>query len=165
MRNVLLGISLLYAAPSYGQPDFAQYPVSENEMFEGSPVPVDVLSYKGADQYRTQLEQGAPKGPNFAGHYTIVSLVCGAKCQDNWVIDAQTGKIVDRFRSQLSIRYQVDSNLLIINPTDPEVKIKYEQDPSNTFYRNLKTSYKVWENKKFNTVAEDNWTNAIKILR
>jgi hypothetical protein len=45
--------------------------------------------------YRTRIREGAAKGPNFAGHYTIAQWGCGSSCVSGVVVDAQTGAIHD----------------------------------------------------------------------
>src|SRR5438876_12343620 len=88
--------------PSYAQvalPKFYHHPVEGRDVFTGTPQPIDLSSYPGAKAYRTKLSEGARLGPNFAGHYTVVTIGCGAQCQENWLIDAQTGKILLKFNS------------------------------------------------------------------
>ncbi len=166
IKPALLAFMILGSSSSFAQyPDFAQNPVPDREMFEGTPAPVDILSYKDAEEYRVQLTAGATKGPNFAGHYTIVTTECGPLCQENWVVDAQTGKIKDKIHSELYARYQPDSNLIIVNPPDPDIKVGYEKDPGAAQWREIKTSYILWSDDKFNLIHQDNWTNVIKILR
>jgi len=51
------------------------------------------LTSKEARQYRTVLRDAAAKGPNFAGHYTLVAIGCGAGCVHLAVIDETTGDV------------------------------------------------------------------------
>jgi len=162
----VFALSIFENSPGHAEyPDFAQNPVSDIDMFDGTPAPVDILSYPKAVNYRKQLTDGAAKGPNFAGHYTVVTIECGTLCQENWIVDAQTGKIVNKIHSELYTRYQPDSNLLIVNPADPDIKISYEKHPQAANWDKIKTSYVLWDNNKFYTIHQDNWTNVIKILR
>lgn len=51
-------------------PQFKDYPVSE--LFIGKPAPVNLDSHPGARRFRTVLREAAKRGPNFAGHLTVV---------------------------------------------------------------------------------------------
>src|SRR3990167_3664580 len=124
--SIFMTILLLSSVPTYAAlPDLAKYPVPQKDVFTGTPAPVDLSSYKGAKTYRTVLTQGAQKGPNFAGHYTVVSFGCGTQCQDNWIIDAKTGTIYDRFSSVIGQTYRLDSTLMIVNPPEEQLKQAY----------------------------------------
>lgn len=87
-------------------------------MYRGNLAPLDNNSHAGAATYRNKLEEGMKGGVNFAGKYTIVSVDCGANCQRHYVIDRQTGKVLDRIESRMGATYNSDSRLLIINPPD-----------------------------------------------
>src|SRR5262245_22010135 len=63
------------------RPDFARYAVTER--FRGTPAVPDLASAKDARRFRTVLRDGARKGPNFAGSFTIVSWGCGTSCQSH----------------------------------------------------------------------------------
>src|SRR5713226_1165513 len=71
-------------------PRFQDMPVAEK--FNGRPAPVK-LSTAEARRYRTVIRQGAREGPNFAGHYTIVTWGCGAGCVQFAIVDAKTGAV------------------------------------------------------------------------
>jgi len=156
---ILLGTSSSRANTSL--PDFYQHPINESEQFTGVPETVDLSSYKGAQKYRTKLKEGARKGPNFAGHYTIVTIGCGTECQENWLIDTQTGKILTRIHSMIGLKYQLDSALMIINPIDPELARRYKSNPDAPVWNGILTSYVLWKDNKFDRIFEDKWVNII----
>ncbi len=159
--------SVIASTSSYAQsplPEFSTYLVPKNEVFKGTPAAVDLSNYEGANTYRTKLREGAKSGPNFAGHYTVVSFGCGTQCQDNWIIDAKSGKILYRFSSVLGTQYHLDSSLLIINPADLDMKRGYEEHPEQPLLGDLETFYEVWKNNKFNVIHKDKWVNVIKTL-
>ena len=82
-------------ADAYGQrrlPRSEDYPVPKGERFTGRPAPV-ALSSKRARMYRTVLREGAKGGPNFAGHYTIVTWGAGLATFSMAVVDARTGRV------------------------------------------------------------------------
>jgi hypothetical protein len=43
--------------------------------------------------FRAEIRKGAAKGPNFAGHYTVVRWGCGSDCLQIAIVDARTGKV------------------------------------------------------------------------
>ena len=56
------------------------------------PVAADVRAGQ-AHLYRTVIREAARSGPDFAGHYTIIRIGCGAATICVAIADAQTGKI------------------------------------------------------------------------
>lgn len=73
-------------------PALTDYPV--NTQFTKKPAPVDFKSHPEAWTFRTRLREGAAKGPNFAGHYTIVTWGCGSSCLYFAVVDATSGRVI-----------------------------------------------------------------------
>jgi hypothetical protein len=82
------------------------------------------------------LREGAKNGPNFAGHYTIVTWGCGTACEELGIIDALDGRVF--FPRQLQpnayqsvtdqtppFQYRIDSKLLVVagSPLDREDNI------------------------------------------
>jgi hypothetical protein len=43
--------------------------------------------------FRTKIRQGATKGANFAGHYSIIEWGCGTSCVSLALVDARTGEV------------------------------------------------------------------------
>ena len=98
------------------------------------PAPVDLKSHPLARRYRTVLRAGAPEGPNFAGHYTVVGWGCGSSCVQFAVVDARNGAVFfpqgfqsvsgvhvnsdgfepDAARDGYWGRYRLDSRLLVV---------------------------------------------------
>ena len=83
-------------------PRFEDYSVAE--VFKGTPAAPQILTPE-ARSYRTRIQEGVTKGvgvlrdgkeqpgPNFAGHYIVVQIMCGSPCTVMMVVDAQTGVI------------------------------------------------------------------------
>jgi len=70
-------------------PDFKQYPA---DVYAGKPAPLNLHSHRMARMYRTSIrEQLHEKGINFAGHYTIAVMGCGAGCSITAIVDARNG--------------------------------------------------------------------------
>ncbi len=71
-------------------PRFEDYPVKE--IFKGTPAAPKLV--RPADkQFRTKIREGAAKGPNFAGHFTIAEWGCGSGCLSLAVVDAKDGSV------------------------------------------------------------------------
>lgn len=104
-------------ATAHGAPTFDQYPATSG--FTGVPAPVDFGAHPEAETFTTRITEGATQGPNFAGHYTVVTWGCGTSCQESAIIDAKTGAIAEYgIPSTYELAYTVGSNLLIVNPKE-----------------------------------------------
>lgn len=139
----MLGISILgtvlFAQASVGNaPQFSQY--KAGQAFSGIPV-VPQMNTKNAKRFRTRIREGAAKGPNFDGHYTVVEWGCGGACAQFSIVDAQTGAVYDppfviAFGSvsqgfvdgeDSGIHYKLDSSLLVVGgcPNEEDCAIYY----------------------------------------
>lgn len=126
-----LNQSTLYART----PNFRDYPV-EN-IYKGKPAPVDLSSNPKARQYRDALRYGAKLGPNFAGHYTVVMWGCGSPCQNFAIINAKTGKVyMSDITTSFGLSYQINSNLLIVNPDIPPESADLYGKPKYYIWKN-----------------------------
>jgi hypothetical protein len=118
--------------------------------FKGKPAPVDLSSDPDARRFRTKLREGAKEGPNFAGHYTIVSWHCGTECQVVAVVDAKTGRVYFApFVPEEGFDFRLNSSLFIANPPEAmEQRRKFfGTNPDPEPY--LKSIYYKWENDHF----------------
>jgi hypothetical protein len=97
-------------------PRFADYPA--DSVYRGRAAPVDFSSDPDARRFRTILPTGAARGPNFAGHYTVVEWGCGSPCQSHTILDARTGRILTSTSTSLGAAYRLESRLFIANPMD-----------------------------------------------
>lgn len=96
-------------------PRFEDYP--SNTAFSGRPARVLFSSARYGRTYRSRLRNGARKGPNFAGAFTIVTWACGSSCQVSAVINARTGALSRQMlRTTNGVEYRRDSRLLIADP-------------------------------------------------
>jgi len=142
------------------EPTFEQYRVAE--QFVGKPAPVDLKSAPGASRFRTGLRYGAKKGPNFAGHYTIVEWGCGTGCDNIAVIDAANGRVV--FPEELNplffpglpvgkipegMVYKKESSLFIVHGV-PSTKKK------------VGSYYFLWKKGRFVLIFSHEWGTASK---
>ncbi|MCX2741623.1 hypothetical protein [Pontibacter anaerobius] len=94
---------------------------SVGNMYRGKLAPLDEDSHTDARTYRTILKQGMEQGVNFAGKYTVVSIGCGTSCQQHFVIDRQSGKVLDKIQGSMGASFSADSRLFILNPPDEAV--------------------------------------------
>ena len=96
---------------------FADYPA---RAWRG-PVARPRQDTRFARLFRTVLKQGAVKGPNFAGHMTIVEFGCGTSCVYWGLVDAKTGRVLAPDAAPLTLmhvgddalKYRLDSRLLL----------------------------------------------------
>lgn len=93
-----------------------------------------IVKHGMARLFRTALREGAKQPPNFAGHYTIIEIGCGAGTRCPAILDAQTGKVF--FPPELKVaeallmevghadfetlNYRRDSRILIVVGTPNE---------------------------------------------
>lgn len=93
---------------------FRDYPVSN--IYAGSVASIDFENRSEFERFRTRLNQGIRKGPNFSGKYRVVEWGCGTSCSQVVIVDVETGKICDWATACGASRFQLDSRLLILDP-------------------------------------------------
>jgi hypothetical protein len=130
-------------------PQFEDFPVSRK--YKGVSAAVDLRSNPRAWSYRTRLRQGTRKGPNFAGHYTVVSWGCGSNCESNAIVDALTGRVYDGIGDERGADFRLNSNLVIADPAFSSDSNAYSGDPTYSF----PVRYYVWNGHKFNLIYEE----------
>lgn len=72
-------------------PGFGQYPAGPQAR--GKPAQPDLASHPLARRFRSVLRNGAKKGPNFAGHYALVTWGCGTACLRFALVDSVSGRV------------------------------------------------------------------------
>ena len=117
---LLVGVMVAFnAAAQSAMPRFQDFPATD--VFRGSPAAPLLGSARYGGTFRTRLRDGARKGPNFAGAFTIVMWGCGSPCQYLAVIDARTGALSKQtLQTATGATYRVDSRLLIVDPRQPD---------------------------------------------
>ena len=93
---------------------FREYPVST--FYAGGAAPIDFDNHSELKRFRTRLNQGIQKGPNFSGKYRVVEWGCGTSCSQVVIVDVETGKIRASATACGGSRFQLDSRLLILDP-------------------------------------------------
>lgn len=106
------------AAPEVGPAAFAEYPVREH--FTGTTA-LPRFRTKQDREFRTTLSRAARQRPNFAGHYVLTTIGCGASCVMTAVLDAKTGEVTWLpftlccwEPNQEPVMFRLDSDLLIL---------------------------------------------------
>jgi hypothetical protein len=137
-------------------PTFDRFPAKEYAV--STPAPVLFSSHRDARSFRTVLREGAKLGPNFAGHFTVVTWGCGTACQRLAIVDAKNGRVF--FPPQLQpnayhmvtdgsdpFQYRRDSALLIVTgaPMDREDEGIYYYRWNGKQLKQLRYVPKTWQ--------------------
>jgi hypothetical protein len=128
-----------------GMPRFEAYPVADT--FAGTPAPVDLNSAEGAREIAAVLREEAAKGPNFAGHYTVVSW------NDEWrrmfaIVDARTGRVTfGPHYVSFGLGHRLNSSLLITDPVDQWRK-EYGPDSKDLAGAYAESHYYQWNGER-----------------
>jgi hypothetical protein len=71
--------------------DFPVVPISDNQNQVAPDI--DLQTHPQANEYQSHLRTAMRRGPNFAGHYSLISWECGADCLRVAIIDVATGAV------------------------------------------------------------------------
>jgi hypothetical protein len=95
MPSLVVALLLLTARASLAG-DWEHAPKPEDyavhETFQGKPASPKLES-PTARLFRTRIREGAKAGPNFAGHFTVVTWGCGLDAFYLVVVNAKTGEV------------------------------------------------------------------------
>ncbi|WLD22835.1 hypothetical protein NU10_08865 [Flavobacterium dauae] len=98
--------------------NFKDFPV-DKEVLKNDYTKVDVYSTEFGKWYRTMIRQSFNYGTtNFAGKYILNYWGCGSPCAVGVIINVENGKIIELPVSSVGYKYQINSRMLIVNPTD-----------------------------------------------
>lgn len=92
-KIIIASIFIIFLAQDAIATSIAYDQYTVKEVFVGKPATPNLSTHKEAMRYRTVLRNQSKAGPNFAGHYTIVTFGCGTSCAGIAVVDAQTGYV------------------------------------------------------------------------
>ncbi|MER2996827.1 hypothetical protein [Pontibacter populi] len=90
-------------------------------MYRGKLAPADEASHTDAHAFKNALREGMAKGVNFAGKYTVVTVGCGTACQQHFIVDRESGKIVEKIEGSTGAKYSPNSRIFILNPPDSTI--------------------------------------------
>jgi len=133
-------------------PRFEDFPVART--YKDAPAPMDLSSNPIASEYRTRIREAARKGPNFAGHLTVVSWSCGSNCEITAIVDALTGRVYDGIGDERGADYKIGSSLMVADPGRPPGV--NPDDPTNK----LPVRYYVWQENHFKLIYEQSCSDA-----
>ncbi len=127
-------------------PRFEDYPAAKG--FSVKPVAA-VIAGEQARYYRTRIRRRAKDGPNFGGHYTVVTWGCGSGCLRFAVVDARTGRVYFNpkatnvstvpHQDEDSLQFRLDSRLLVVSGV--VFGLKHEQTEAKFYFE--------WRNHRF----------------
>ncbi len=140
-------------------PRFEDYQVEAS--FHGKPAE-PIVPRRHA--FRSRIVEGARKGPNCGGHYTIIEWGCGSGCVSFVIVDAVSGRLYYPIpfsalalpyqgtasgRDYRGLEYHLNSALLIADgcPEDSETGESGERG------KNCGTRYYKWEQNRFVLIA------------
>lgn len=96
---------------------------------------IDFNGNLDAQRYEAEILASIEKGPNFAKNFTIVELGCGSNCQAYMIVNPFTGKVENiNLNATNGIKFDINSNLIIINPLENLVDASPELGKPNTTY-------------------------------
>jgi hypothetical protein len=110
-------------------PRFEDYPVKSHAERGPSASIYRARDISSAEEYAQKVRAAAKEGPNFAGHYAIVTSSCGMICVNLSILNIKTGKIYEapfgaigdmpcskesQKLSEIGIDYRLNSRLLIV---------------------------------------------------
>ena len=123
---------------------FAQYPAEH--LYEGKAVPPKLIT-PTQREFRTVLRRGAEKGPNFAGHYTVIEWGCGSNCVSFAVVDSLNGRIYDTGMPTVNdeypcgLLYTLQSKLFVV-------------EKSRDIGSDCKAYLYIWDDSRFQPVRD-----------
>jgi len=124
-------------------PRFEDYPAAE--IFTGTPANPRLVTTEERT-FRTRIREGVSKGagvlregreqpgPNFAGHYIVITWACGSPCEMMAVVDARTGQI---YYPPLSENNPEDQRLLL-----PSIIFPFIDDPHHALPLHSETEFR-----------------------
>jgi hypothetical protein len=98
--------------------EFTKFPAV---VYLGSAEQVILPDFSGRDEwarnFRTRIRDGLRKGPNFAGHYSLIEIGCGTSCRFAFLADARNGQVFSfpyggEEQYELELLYNRDSRLV-----------------------------------------------------
>lgn len=162
---IIAGMLAVSIAPIFARaektPEFSDYKVAPVQYTESKFV--DLTSHENARSYHTRLQEGFKAPADFAQKYVVVIFGCGSSCQVNWIINKETGKVLDVFGSTFGAGYKKGSALVIADPVPDR-----QPDMSEEHFRQYMQSYKgmvggpryyVVENDKLKLILDNSKAN------
>ena len=89
--------------------------------FAGPIPPLNFERDADAKRFVTAIRSGIAEGPNFAGHFALVTWGCGTDCQSYVIVDLSDGTALDDSALDFSchdVSYKRTSRLVVMTPAD-----------------------------------------------
>jgi hypothetical protein len=144
---VIFLVSASTTRPANGQaPEtkhaFSDYPAKE---YTGKPHRLDLSSDPAAKEFQTRLRAVLRAGPNFAGHFAVVTWGCGSACTKYRIVDVATGRVFPADTtldfSCHTLTFEKTSRLVIQTPLDLR---EWDESCGQKGVR-----YFIWEHQRF----------------
>ena len=142
------------SAAQFMPPRFEDYPSAH--LFTGTPAS-PILRTKFQQMFRTRIQLGMKKGPNFAGRYRIIQWGCGSDCLNFAVADLTTGKVYeppfpslwlhdftrhDESSIRKGLQYKPDSTLMVVDGCPDDHCGTYYYQWSNESFKRIRSILK-----------------------
>lgn len=108
-------------------PRFEDYKVEVSSFIEAEKI--DIGKYADNPIYKAVLESGYKKDVNLANKFIVIPVTCGANCQTNFIVNKETGKIIDDIGTTIGVETQVDSALIIADKYPAPIDKPYYPSP------------------------------------
>ena len=93
-QSVIFAIFMLFISTTSSAETARNLPM--DRVYQG---PIRLPDFSGREReysrFRTKITNEMKTGPNFAGHYAIITIGCGTGCNFSFVGDVATGKLFD----------------------------------------------------------------------
>jgi hypothetical protein len=125
-------------------PQFSDY--AADTAFVGPIAELNFARDTAVRRFRTTLRDGVIGGPNFAGHFALVTWGCGTECQSYAIVDLVDGIVRGEGGLDFSchlVDYTRTSRLVVMTPADTE--------PGHVCY-SKETIWLLWSGVKFDTL-------------
>lgn len=138
---VLLAVSM---GTAWGQPwPFQKYAAA---IYRGAPARPKLESAL-AREHVTMIRKAVVRGPNFAGHYTVVDWGCGTSCGVYVIVNDRTGKVYEPPEISKGVdlgvagpEFRPDSTLMVVASCPP---------PEVYGLKNCERKFYKWDGSRF----------------
>lgn len=132
---------------SMNPPKFEDFPLEPKSFKVAKQIDLGSYARASYEYFRDDLIKGFNRPANFAGKYLTLMTGCGTGCQTYWIVNKETGNIVDRLATGAGIETRLESRLLVRNPVKPGYA-GYDLPLSQYSPMDLPIEYYVVENDK-----------------
>lgn len=137
-------------------PNFESYPIKKISNFKSATLKLDSTTRIDA---RIKIRKMYPKGPNFAQYLTVATIGCGTSCQEVYIVDHRSGRVINNFyQTNTGVVHRLNSTLLILNPPAYIDSSWVKNDERCVLTTSgIITTFLVWDGKQFNLLSKDDF--------